>query len=156
MNVWITLSSHFPIFKMMVDTSQLRVVDIAQKLERKVESGKMSPEFLREHCRSVGVNFELHFDILWNTICNINFVSRKNDLYMIPHFNTILYLHHKVTYWWMFWFCLDFLLGKVHLVDNHFIPILQNFLITFCWTQTTTTVWWQTVSNNCMPILNTI
>ena len=72
---------------------------------------------------------------------------------MIPHFNTILYLHHKVTYWWVFWFCLDILLGKVHLVDNHFIPILQNFLITFCWTQTTTTVWWQTVSNNCMPRL---
>ena len=48
------LNKAFAIFKMMVDTSQLRVVDIAQKLERKVESGKMSPEFLREHCRSVG------------------------------------------------------------------------------------------------------
>ena len=49
----------------------MRVVTSPQKLVRKVESGKMSPEFLREHCR-------------------------KNDLYMIPHFNTILYLHHKV------------------------------------------------------------
>ena len=49
----------------------MRVVSSPQKLVRKVESGKMSPEFLREHCR-------------------------KNDLYMIPHFNTILYLHHKV------------------------------------------------------------
>ena len=56
---------------MMIDTDQLRVVNTSQKLERKVESGKMSPEFLREHCR-------------------------KNDLYMIPKFNTILYLHHKV------------------------------------------------------------
>jgi len=50
----------------------MRVVTSPQKLSRKVESGKMSPEFLREHCR-------------------------KHDLYMIPHFNTILYLHHKVT-----------------------------------------------------------
>ena len=49
----------------------MRVVDTPQKLERKVESGKMSVEFLREHCR-------------------------KNDLYMVPHFNTIMYLHHKV------------------------------------------------------------
>ena len=51
----------------------MRVVSSPQKLSRKVESGKMSPEFLKEHCR-------------------------KNDLYMIPHFNTILYLHHKVRY----------------------------------------------------------
>ena len=49
----------------------MRVVSSPQKLVRKVESGVMSPEFLKEHCR-------------------------KNDLYMIPHFNTILYLHHKV------------------------------------------------------------
>ena len=57
----------------MVETEGggMRVVTSPQKLVRKVESGKMSPEFLREHCR-------------------------KNDLYMIPHFNTILYLHHKV------------------------------------------------------------
>ena len=60
--------------KMMIDTEQLRVVITPQKLERKVESGKMSPEFLKEHCR-------------------------KNDLYMIPKFNTILYLHHKVGIW---------------------------------------------------------
>ena len=50
----------------------MRLVSSPQKLVRKVESGKMSVEFLKEHCR-------------------------KNDLYMIPHFNTILYLHHKVT-----------------------------------------------------------
>ena len=59
----------------MVETGGggMRVVSSPQKIARKVESGKMSPEFLREHCR-------------------------KNDLYMIPHFNTILYLHHKVRY----------------------------------------------------------
>ena len=60
----------------MVETGAgggMRVVSSPQKLVRKVESGKMSPEFLREHCR-------------------------RNDLYMIPHFNTILYLHHKVGY----------------------------------------------------------
>ena len=58
----------------MVETGgEMRVVSSPQKLSRKVESGKMSPEFLKEHCR-------------------------KNDLYMIPHFNTILYLHHKVRY----------------------------------------------------------
>ena len=51
---------------------EMRLVSSPQKLVRKVESGKMSVEFLKEHCR-------------------------KNDLYMIPHFNTILYLHHKVT-----------------------------------------------------------
>ena len=51
---------------------EMRLVSSPQKLARKVESGKMSVEFLKEHCR-------------------------KNDLYMIPHFNTILYLHHKVT-----------------------------------------------------------
>ena len=51
----------------------MRVVSSPQKLVRKVESGVMSPEFLKEHCR-------------------------KNDLYMIPDFNTILYLHHKVRY----------------------------------------------------------
>ena len=56
---------------MLVSTNHMRVVDTPQKLERKVESGKMSVEFLREHCR-------------------------KNDLYMVPHFNTIMYLHHKV------------------------------------------------------------
>ena len=39
------------IFKMMIDTSHMRIVQSPQKLERKVESGKMSPEFLREHCR---------------------------------------------------------------------------------------------------------
>ena len=56
----------------MVETGGgMRVVSSPQKLVRKVESGVMSPEFLKEHCR-------------------------KNDLYMIPHFNTILYLHHKV------------------------------------------------------------
>ena len=60
----------------MVETGAgggMRVVSSPQKLVRKVESGKMSPEFLKEHCR-------------------------RNDLYMIPHFNTILYLHHKVGY----------------------------------------------------------
>ena len=68
----------------MVETSGagMRVVTSPQKLVRKVESGKMSPEFLREHCR-------------------------KNDLYMIPHFNTILYLHHKVRYLHCFFFTKD-------------------------------------------------
>ena len=58
----------------------MRVVSSPQKLVRKVESGVMSPEFLKEHCR-------------------------KNDLYMIPHFNTILYLHHKVRYLHSFIYC---------------------------------------------------
>ena len=157
MNVWITLCILFPISRWWLTPASWGWWTLPRSWRGRWRVARCPQSSSGSTAGQLGVNFELQFDILWNTVCNINFVSRKNDLYMIPHFNTILYLHHKVTYWWVFWFCLDFLLGKVHLVDNHFIPILQNFLITFCWTQTTTTVWWQTVSNNCMPtILNTI
>ena len=48
-----------------------RVVNEPQKLHRKIKENKITPEYLKEHCR-------------------------RHDLYMTPRFNTVLYLHHKV------------------------------------------------------------
>ena len=49
-----------------------RVVNEPQKLHRKIKENKITPEYLKEHCR-------------------------RHDLYMTPRFNTVLYLHHKVS-----------------------------------------------------------
>ena len=48
----------------------LPVVHSPQKLSRNVPKNKITAAYLREHCRD-------------------------NDLYMTPHLNTVLYLHHK-------------------------------------------------------------
>ena len=47
------------------------VVSSPQKLRRNFKENRITPEYLREHCR-------------------------RNDLYMTPRFNTVLYLHFKV------------------------------------------------------------
>ena len=54
-------------------TAQPRLVSSPQKLQRKFKENKLSPEYLKDHCR-------------------------KHDLYLVPKFNTILYLHHKETF----------------------------------------------------------
>ena len=46
------------------------MVHSPQKLSRNVPKNRISPAYLKEHCRD-------------------------NDLYMTPHLNTVLYLHHK-------------------------------------------------------------
>ena len=59
---------------MMEEVGQARpgnVVTSPQKLRRRMKENRMTPEYLKEHCR-------------------------RNDLYMTPKFNTVLYLHHKV------------------------------------------------------------
>ena len=48
----------------------LPVVHSPQKLSRNVPKNRITAAYLREHCRD-------------------------NDLYMTPHLNTVLYLHHK-------------------------------------------------------------
>ena len=48
-----------------------KVVTEPQKLRKKFKENRITPEYLREHCR-------------------------RNDLYMTPRFNTVLYLHFKV------------------------------------------------------------
>ena len=49
------------------------VVSSPQKLRRNFKENRITPAYLREHCR-------------------------RNDLYMIPRFNTVLYLHFKANY----------------------------------------------------------
>ena len=86
---------------MLVNPAALRVVEVGQRLERRVESGKMSPEFLRQvNCQpqQLMLNNSQELTALFQlTIETFREHCRKNDLYMIPHFNTILYLHHKVS-----------------------------------------------------------
>ena len=48
------------------------VVSSPQKLRRNFKENRITPAYLREHCR-------------------------RNDLYMIPRFNTVLYLHFKAN-----------------------------------------------------------
>ena len=55
----------------MSTAKQVNVVTSPQKLRRRIKENRMTPEYLKEHCR-------------------------RNDLYMTPKFNTVLYLHHKV------------------------------------------------------------
>ena len=53
-----------------VKNETLPVVASPQKLSRNVPKNRITPAYLKEHCRD-------------------------NDLYMTPHLNTVLYLHHK-------------------------------------------------------------
>ena len=57
----------------VTSVKQNNVVSSPQKLRRRMKENRMTPEYLKEHCR-------------------------RNDLYMTPRFNTVLYLHHKVAY----------------------------------------------------------
>ena len=47
-----------------------KIVTSPQKLRKKFKENRITSEYLREHCR-------------------------RNDLYMTPRFNTVLYLHFK-------------------------------------------------------------
>ena len=52
---------------------------------RKFDPNKISPAMLRDHCR--------YYQYLG---CIIILYIRKHELYMIPRFNTVLYLHFMV------------------------------------------------------------